>query len=133
MLAATVAAIPRYLPPKRSSPRLFRCRDHSELLHEAQLIHAKPVLGDPSVPHAHDVYERQRHRLAGCGDAEKLVRVRAAEGLLGHDLVALGEHVLDREPRIRERVQEAAQEHLPTLTIAGDTGRRTVVDERGIV
>src|SRR4029079_11164408 len=63
---------PRYPPPRAfnrpaligggrlgaaEANGLWLHRDHAELLHEAELVDAVPVLDDLSVPHPHDVDE----------------------------------------------------------------------------
>src|SRR5687767_8651915 len=42
--------------------------DDAQLLHEAQLIHAEPVLGDSSIAHSHEVDVLECDGLSGGGD-----------------------------------------------------------------
>src|SRR6266550_5763502 len=78
--------------------------DGAELTVKAEEVEFHPCLCCFAVRVAGDKDARDRDALSRRGNPGQVPLVRAARGETRHDLVALGDDVLDREEKVRERI-----------------------------
>jgi len=82
--------------------RLSRRRDHTELLHETQIVELTPALDDLATGEAEDVDPGLRDGLAGWGNPLKVALVSPMHGQARDDLLPFGNHVFNAEPEVRK-------------------------------
>src|SRR2546425_10331461 len=85
---------------RHSSPRW----DDAELTVQAEEVEFHPGLGGLAALVAGDDDARDRDVLSRRGDPGQVALVRATRSETRHDLVVLGDDVLDREEQVRERI-----------------------------
>src|SRR5580765_2924245 len=108
-------------PPEASRHRTVR--RPAELFRFAQPIHVHPNLQNPSAGDSKHVHARHVDALAGRRMAEERAALRSTDAPPGGHLVALGELVLDREPKIGKGGTDAADDILELRSAPRDDGR----------
>src|SRR2546423_15542588 len=79
-----------------------------------------------------DVDRRDRHLLAGWGDAHKRTLLCSTRGQTGHNLVPFSDDVLNREVQIRESRQIHGEGLFDSLETTRRTRRGSVIDVIGV-
>src|ERR671938_917272 len=139
--AATAASISGHVIRSRTTsgwsgmtglvPGRRRRRQPPDLLHQREHVELAPVLDDLVAGDADDVDAAEGDLPPGRRDAHPVALMRAGEGLSGHHLVALDDHVVDRDLVVREGLSKRHGEHLVALSGGRQPGRGRVVDELG--
>ena len=92
------------LPGSRSGPyrhlERWICLDHSKLLEQPELIHARPVLNALAAREAADINAADAHRSTSGWEAHELAAMRAPQREAANHLVTLSDGVFGHELQV---------------------------------